>query len=160
MSASAFSNDIYRVVLRRKASDRELVVVSRLAVAAIAVVAAVMSMNKDSDFFQVVMSLVSFAWGGFGAAFGPVILLALFWKRTNLAGAVAGMVTGAATCAIWKFGLQAAVKKGLLADAPVFGMYELAPGFLLALAATVVVSLATKRPSAEMIAEFESVDRE
>ena len=160
VSASAFSNDIYRVVLRRKASDRELVVVSRLAVAAIAVVAAVMSMNKDSDFFQVVMSLVSFAWGGFGAAFGPVILLALFWKRTNLAGAVAGMVTGAATCAIWKFGLQAAVKKGLLADAPVFGMYELAPGFLLALAATVVVSLATKRPSAEMIAEFESVDRE
>ena len=160
VSASAFSNDIYRVVLRRKASDRELVIVSRLAVAAIAVVAAVMSMNKDSDFFQVVMSLVSFAWGGFGAAFGPVILLALFWKRTNLAGAVAGMVTGAATCAIWKFGLQAAVKKGLLADAPVFGMYELAPGFLLALAATVVVSLATKRPSAEMIAEFESVDRE
>ncbi|MBQ3943264.1 MAG: sodium:proline symporter, partial [Elusimicrobia bacterium] len=59
-----------------------------------------------SDFFKVVMKMVSFAWGGFGAAFGPLILLALFWRRTNLAGAVSGMVVGAATCFAWKFWLS------------------------------------------------------
>ena len=154
VSASAFSNDFYRVVLHKKASDRELVVVSRLAVAFIAVIAAWMSMNRESGFFEVVMSLVSFAWGGFGSAFGPLILLALFWKRTNLAGAVAGMVTGATTCAVWKFVVKAAYVNGTLSN-PCFGMYELAPGFVFALIATVVVSLLTKKPSAEMLAEFD-----
>ena len=153
VSASAFSNDFYRVILHRKASNRELILVSRLAVAAIALVAITMAMNTTSGFFKVVMQLVSFAWAGFGAAFGPVILLGLFWKRTNLAGAVAGMVTGAATCGIWKFVVKPACVTGHL-SAPIFGMYELAPGFLLAFVATVVVSLLSKKPSDEMIAEF------
>ena len=156
VSASAFSNDLYRVVLHKKASDRELVIVSRLAVAVIAIAAAVMSMNRESSFFEVVMLLVSFAWAGFGASFGPLMLLALFWKRTNLAGAVAGMVTGAATCFVWKFVVKTAYVNGTLSN-PCFGMYELAPGFLLALVATVVVSLLTKKPSAEMLAEFDEV---
>ncbi len=154
VSASAFSNDLYRVVLHRKATDRELVTVSRLAVAVIAIIAAIMSMNSESSFFAFVMKIVSFAWAGFGASFGPVILLGLFWKRTNLAGAVAGMVTGAVTCFVWKFVLAANF------SAPVFGMYELLPGFILAFVLTVVVSLLTKKPSAEIIAEFESVDKE
>ena len=150
VSASSFSNDFYKVVLRRNASNRELLVVSRLAVGAVALVAVFMAMDAQSDFFKVVMKMVSFAWAGFGAAFGPLILLALFWKRTNLAGAVAGMVTGAVTCFVWKFALA-----DYAATCPIFGLYELVPGFFLAFIAIVAVSLLTKRPSSEMLAEFE-----
>ena len=154
VSASSFTNDIYRRV-KKSASNRELVMISRLAVAAVALVAAFMSMNQESDFFKAVMKMVSFAWGGFGAAFGPLILLALFWRRVNLAGAVSGMVVGTATCFVWKF-----VLSGYAADYPIFGLYELAPGFALSFAVTVVVSLLTARPSAEMLAEFDRVDAE
>ena len=132
-------------------SNKELIVVSRLAVGAVAVVALVMAMNTQSEFFKVVMKMVSFAWAGFGAAFGPLILLALFWRRTNLAGAVAGMVVGATTCFVWKF-----VLAGYAETYEIFGLYELAPGFLFAFVATVVVSLVTKKPSAEMLAEFDA----
>ena len=152
VSASSFSNDLYKVVLRKKASNKELIFVSRLAVLAVAVVAIVMAMNTQSEFFKVVMKMVSFAWAGFGAAFGPLILLALFWKRTNLAGAISGMVVGAATCFVWKFVLseQAAAHE-------IFGLYELVPGFVLSFVVTVVVSLVTKKPSQEMLDEFEDV---
>ena len=152
VSASSFSNDFYKVVLRKQASNKELIAVSRLAVGAVAIVAIVMAMNEQSDFFNVVMKMVSFAWGGFGAAFGPLILLALFWKRTNLAGAVAGMVVGAATCFVWKF-----VLADYAAEYPIFGLYELAPGFVLSFIVTVVVSLVTKKPSQEMLDEFDAV---
>ena len=154
VSASSFTNDIYRRV-KKSASNRELVMISRLAVAAVALVAAFMSMNQESDFFKAVMKMVSFAWGGFGAAFGPLILLALFWRRVNLAGAVSGMVVGTVTCFVWKF-----VLSDYAADYPIFGLYELAPGFVLSFAVTVVVSLLTARPSAEMLAEFDRVDAE
>ena len=154
VSASSFTNDIYRRV-KKSASNRELVMISRLAVAAVALVAAFMSMNQESDFFKAVMKMVSFAWGGFGAAFGPLILLALFWRRVNLAGAVSGMVVGTVTCFVWKF-----VLSGYAADYPIFGLYELAPGFVLSFLVTVVVSLLTARPSAEMLAEFDRVDAE
>ena len=158
VSASAFSNDFYKIVLRRKASNRELLAVSRLAVGAVSLAAILMAMNTQSGFFKVVMKMVSFAWAGFGAAFGPLILLALFWRRTNLAGAVAGMLVGAATCFYWKFSAFAEAARAASPDS-VFNLYELAPGFALALVATVVVSLLTKRPSAEMLAEFDSIAR-
>ncbi len=151
VSASSFTNDLYGR-LRKNASNKELVLVSRLAVALVAAVAIALSMNEKGDFFKVVMKMVSFAWGGFGAAFGPLILLALFWKRVNLAGAVSGMVVGAATCFVWKFSLA-----GLAKTYPIFGVYELAPAFLLSLVVTVVVSLATKKPSDEIVAEYERV---
>ncbi len=151
VSASSFTNDLYKRV-KKNATDKELVFVSRLAVALVAVVAICLSMNEKGDFFKVVMKMVSFAWGGFGAAFGPLILLSLFWKRVNLAGAVSGMVTGAATCFVWKFSLA-----GLAAKYPIFGVYELAPAFLLSLVVTVAVSLATKKPSDEIVAEYEKV---
>ena len=154
VSASAFTNDLYKKVVRKNASNKELVTVSRLAVAAVAVVAAVMASNTESEFFKVVMKMVSFAWGGFGAAFGPLILLSLFWRRTNLAGAVSGMVVGAATCFVWKFVLAPAYAE----CCPVFGVYELAPGFLLSLLTIVVVSLLTKAPSKEITDEFDQVD--
>ena len=152
VSASSFSNDLYRVVFRKQATNRELLVVSRLAVGTVALVAVFMAMDTQSEFFKVVMKMVSFAWAGFGAAFGPLILLALFWRRTNLAGAVAGMVTGAATCFVWKFALA-----DHAATYPIFGLYELAPGFALAFIATVAVSLLTKKPGPEILAEFDSV---
>ncbi len=153
VSASAFSNDFYKRIVHKGASNRELILVSRIAVAAVALVAVLMSMNTESEFFKVVMKMVSFAWGGFGASFGPLILLALFWKRVNLAGAVSGMVTGATTCIVWKFVLA----EKFAGAHPIFGLYELAPGFLLSLIVTIVVSLATKKPSDEIQAEFDAV---
>lgn len=155
VSASSFTNDLYKIVIRKNASNRELVKVSRLTVGAVALVAVAMAMNTESDFFKVVMKMVSFAWAGFGAAFGPLMLLSLFWKRTTLAGAVSGMVVGAATCFVWKFGLAA--DASLVAAHPVFAIYELAPGFLFAFAVTVAVSLLTKKPSKEIEDEFDTV---
>ncbi len=155
VSASAFSNDFYKVVLRKKASNKELIFVSRLAVFAVAAVAIILAMNTQSEFFKVVMKMVSFAWAGFGAAFGPLMLLALFWRRTNLAGAISGMVVGAVTCFVWKFVLQA--NAALTAAHPIFNLYELAPGFVLAFITTVVVSLMTRKPSEEILAEYDEV---
>lgn len=155
VSASSFSNDLYKVVVRRKASDRELVAVSRLAVGAVALAALAMAMDASSDFFKVVMKMVSFAWAGFGAAFGPLILLSLFWKRTTLPGAVAGMTVGAVTCFVWKFLLAA--DASLVAAHPVFGLYELAPAFGLSFIVTVAVSLLTKKPDTSICEEFDRV---
>ena len=152
VSASSFSNDFYKIVLRRNASNRELLVVSRIAVGVVALVAIALAMNTQSEFFKVVMKMVSFAWGGFGAAFGPLILLSLFWRRTNLAGAVSGMLVGATTCFVWKFILAEKA-----AQYPIFGLYELAPGFVFAFVVTVVVSLVTKKPSKEIEDEFDAV---
>jgi sodium/proline symporter len=148
VSASSFSNDLYKVVLRRNASNRELVTVSRLAVGIVALAALIMAMDTSSDFFKVVMKMVSFAWAGFGAAFGPLVLLALFWKRTTLAGAIAGMITGSVTCFVWKFVLAS---NASLAEAyPIFKLYELAPGFLFAFIAIILCSLLSKKPNASI----------
>ena len=149
VSASSFSNDLYKVVLRKKASNRELIVVSRLAVGAVAIVALVMAMNTQSEFFKVVMKMVSFAWAGFGAAFGPVVLLALFWKRANTAGALAGMISGGAMVFIWKFLVRP------LGGA--WNIYELLPAFIVALVANVVVSLITAAPDESVQKEFDEV---
>ena len=155
VSSSSFSNDLYKVVLRKKAGNRELIFVSRLAVGAVALAALLMAMDTSSDFFKVVMKMVSFAWAGFGAAFGPLILLALFWRRTTLAGAVAGMVTGAVTCFVWKFVLSS--NAALVAAHPILALYELAPGFVLSLVVTIAVSLVSKKPAQEIIDEFDRV---
>ena len=155
VSASSFTNDLYQVALRKKATNAELVKVSRLTVGAVALVAVAMAMNTESDFFKVVMKMVSFAWAGFGAAFGPLMLLALFWRRTTLQGAVTGMAVGAITCFVWKFGFAA--DADLVARWPIFGIYELAPGFLFAFISTVFVSLCTKKPSQEIMEEFDVV---
>ena len=156
VSASSFSNDFYKIVLRKNASNRELLFVSRFAVGAVALVAIMLAMNTQSEFFKVVMKMVSFAWGGFGASFGPLILLALFWRRVNLAGAVSGMLVGATTCFVWKFAPFAEAARNASPDS-VFHLYELAPGFLFAFIVTVVVSLLTAKPSKEITDEFDAV---
>ncbi len=141
-SSSAFASDIYKSVIRKGASDKEMLWAGRAAVAAIAVVAYLIAVNPNSGG---IMDLVSNAWGFFGAAFGPVILLALYWRRLNYAGAVAGVVVGFAVDFIWfKF----------LAGST--GLYEIIPGFICGLIAAVVVTLCTKAPSKEVTDLFDS----
>ncbi|MCF0224093.1 MAG: sodium/proline symporter PutP [Fibrobacter sp.] len=167
VSASAFSNDMYKHLFRKKASNKELMWVSRAVVAVIAIIAVLIAYQGRPEeasaaasavagkkgFLDVVMSLVSFAWAGFGATFGPLVLLALFWKRTNLAGAVAGMLVGGITAFVWKFYLA-----DMASSCEIFGIYELVPGFVLSFATIVVVSLLTKAPSKEIQEEFDTVD--
>ncbi len=140
-AASAFSSDVYKPLVRNnKASDREMLWTGRMVVLIIAVVALVIASNPGSG---TIMSLVSNAWGVFGAAFGPAILLSLFWKRFNFPGALAGIITGAAVDILW------------LAFLSGTGLYEIIPGFVCGLLAAVAVTLCTKAPSAEVEALFE-----
>jgi solute:Na+ symporter, SSS family len=131
VTGSSLTEDFYRLFIRRNASEREVVTVGRLSVIAVAAVAMLLAQNPQGS----VLSLVANAWAGFGAAFGPVILLALTWQRMTLAGALAGMVTGAAVVVGW----IVAGWSGWL--------YEIVPGFAAAMVAIVAVSLATARPA-------------
>jgi sodium/proline symporter len=160
VSASAFSNDLYKHLFRKNASNKEVMWVSRGVVVLITVIAVIVAMQgapsaegakQGKSFLDVVMSLVSFAWGGFGATFGPIMLLALFWKRTTLPGAIAGMLVGGITTFVWKFYLS-----GFSAE--IFQIYELVPGFVLSFATIVIVSLCTKAPSKEIQDEFDAVE--
>lgn len=140
-ASSAFASDVYKPVIRKnKAGEKEQIWVGRLVVLAVAVVALVVASNPNSSS---IMDLVSNAWGVFGAAFGPAILLSLFWKRFNFKGAVAGIVVGAVVDIGWYI---------LLSSTKV---YELFPGFVAGLAAAVVFTLCTKAPSKEVQQLFE-----
>ena len=141
-SASAFAADVYKPVLRKNAPEKEMYWAGRVVVAVIAVAAVLIAGNPNSG---TIMGLVGNAWGVFGAAFGPVILLSLFWKRLTFVGAVAGIVVGAAVDVLW---LAVPVLSGT-------GLYEIIPGFVLGLAATVAVTLAGKSPSKEVEELFE-----
>ena len=140
VTSSSLTEDIYKTYLRRAASERELVTISRLAVAAVAVIAGLLALDPDSS----ILSLVGNAWAGFGAAFGPVILFALLWKRTTRAGALAGMVVGAAVVIAW-------IVTGLGAT-----LYEIVPGFIAASLATWLVSLATPAPGDTITQTFDA----
>jgi sodium/proline symporter len=132
VASSALTEDFYKPFIRKRASQRELVGVGRLTVVLIAAVAFALAMNPDNK----VLDLVAFAWAGFGAAFGPTILMSLFWKRMTRAGAFAGIVTGGVTVFIW----------GKLLDGGIFDLYEIVPGFVLSLAAIVAASLLSRPP--------------
>ncbi len=140
VASSAITNDIYKKFSKKQISDKRLMWIGRFGVIGIALIAIVIALTGDT-----IMGLVSYAWAGFGAAFGPVILMALFWKRTNAQGALAGIIGGFVTVILWKN----------LASGT--GLYELVPGFVIALILCVVVSLATKEPTQEIQAEFEEV---
>ncbi len=128
VSSSAFTGDLYRVVLRKQASDRELVIVGRLAVLTIAAAAFVLAMDPDNR----VLDLVAYAWAGFGAAFGPAVLLSLYWSGMNRWGALSGILAGGLTVVIWK-----PLEGGL------FDLYEIVPGFIISTLMIVVVSRLT-----------------
>ena len=142
-SASAFASDVYKPVLRKdKASDKEMLWAGRIVVLIIAVVAVLIAANPNSG---TIMSLVENAWGVFGAAFGPTILLSLFWRRFNFAGAIAGIVSGAAVDILW------------LVEYKSTGIYEIIPGFIASLIIAVIVALLTKEPSDDVTAVFDRV---
>lgn len=149
VTASAVSEDLYRGVIRKKSSEKSSLVVARVAVVIIAVIAFFIALDPNSS----IMNLVSDAWAGFGAAFGPIVLLSLFWKRSNLAGAASAMVVGAATVIIWDY---IPLVNGQTIYAAT-GLYSLVVGFALASIVMVVVSLLTKAPSKEIVEEFEKV---
>ena len=142
-ASSAFSENIVQEVFGVKLTEKQTMLIARLTVVVIAVIALFLASDPDSNVFQI----VSFAWAGFGAAFGPTMLFALFWKRSNKWGALAGMVTGGVMVFVWKFAI-----------APMGGawaIYELLPAFLFASAAIVVVSLLTPAPEKAVTDGFE-----
>lgn len=143
-AASSVTQDLLRDTLGVKVSDKMSMVIARLAVIAISIIAVIWAKDEGSVFY-----IVSFAWAGFGGAFGPVVLLALFWKRSNKWGALSGMIAGGAMVFIWKY-----------AVAPMGGLwaiYELLPAFIIGLVVNVVVSLATGAPEQEVIDRFDEV---
>lgn len=149
VSASSVAEDIYKGLIDKKADTRKVFRVSRITVIAVAVLAYIIALNPNNT----IMGLVSNAWAGLGASFGPLVLLSLFWKRTNFQGAVAGVVTGALTVILWDY--IPLVNGVTLGKAT--GLYSLVAGFALSLAAIVIVSLCTPAPSEEILKEFDEV---
>lgn len=149
VSASAIAEDILKGCLKKDADDDFVLKFSRASIIVVAIVAFFIAWNPNSS----VMGLVSDAWAGLGSAFGPLVLLSLFWKRTNLPGAVAGLISGAVTVIVWDY--IPMVGGATIGGAT--GLYSLAVGFPVALIFIVVVSLLTKAPSQEIIDEFDSV---
>ena len=137
-SASAISSDLIQAFGKKKLDDETQVKVAKITVVLISIIAIIIARDPDSSVFQI----VSFAWAGFGAAFGPVVLLSLFWKRSTLQGALSGMIAGGAFVFIWKYGI-AKLGGG-------FAIYELLPAFLIALVVNVIVSLCTKAPDIDI----------
>src|SRR5699024_5255878 len=129
-----------KAIFRRDATDKELVTVGRIATVAIALIAAIIAINPDSS----VLDLVGYAWAGFGAAFGPIIVLSLFWKRITRGGAIAGIIVGAATVADWADFLSGGI----------FELHELALSFVFNSIVTVIVSLRSK-PEQSILDEFD-----
>ena len=149
VTASSVSEDMYNGVIKKDASEKSSLRIGKIAVIVVAVIAFFIAIDPQSS----IMGLVSDAWAGFGSAFGPVVLLALFWKRSTLAGAISGMAVGALTVIVWDY--IPFVNGETFYSAT--GLYSLVLGFALALIVNVVVSLLTKKPSKEIIDEFESI---
>lgn len=145
IASSAVAKNIYQGIFKKNASDKKVMKVSRITLLVIALIAMIIAWDKDS----VIFNIVSFAWAGFGATFGPLMLFSLFWKRTNRAGAIAGMVSGAGMVFLWKLVISQL--------GGVFGIYELLPAFIFSSICIVVVSLLTKKPSQEIEEDFEAV---
>jgi len=139
VSSSALAEDFYKSLLRPKASDKELMWISRGSVIIIALLALILAQSGGS-----VLSLVAYAWAGLGATFGPTVILSLFWKRMTKNGALAGMLAGGLTVIIWKNFLSHT------------GLYEIVPAFVLSVTAIIIVSLVDKKPGEEIEEEFDS----
>ncbi|MFC7372816.1 sodium/proline symporter PutP [Fictibacillus iocasae] len=139
VTASAVTEDFYKSFVKRSATDKELVLIGRASVLAISIIAFVLALNPNDT----ILNLVGYAWAGFGAAFGPVVLLSLYWKRMTKWGALAGMITGTVTVIVWE-------------QIKAFeAVYEIIPGFIACGIAIIIVSLLTEKPSAAIEREFE-----
>ena len=146
-AASALSKNIYQGICKKDATDKQVMTVSRITLLVLAAIGIVIALDENSVIFQI----VSFAWAGFGATFGPLMLFSLFWKRINKPGAIAGMISGAGMVFLWKLGIS---KLG-----GAFAIYELLPAFIFSSVCIVVVSLLTKAPSKEIEEDFDAVCR-
>ncbi len=146
-AASSVSQNLVQETFRVKLSEKKSMWLARISVIIISVIAIFLALDKNSSVF----TIVSFAWAGFGATFGPVVLFALFWKRTNKWGALAGMISGGVMIFVWKF-LVRTNFAGTILD-----IYELLPAFIVACVLIVVISLATKAPEKEITDEFDAV---
>ena len=145
IAASAFAKNIFGGLLKKDASEKSIMRVTRIILVVISLVGMVIAWDENS----VIFTIVSFAWAGFGATFGPIMLFSLFWKRTNQAGAIAGMISGGAMVFIWKLLIKP--MGGIL------GIYELLPAFIVSCIFIVVVSLVTAPPAKEIQDEFDAV---
>ncbi len=145
IAASAFAKNIYQGLFNKKATDKQVMTMSRITLLGITVIAVLIALDENSVIFKI----VSFAWAGFGATFGPLMIFSLFWKRTTKWGAVAGMLSGAAMVFIWKLVISN------LGGA--FAIYELLPAFIVSSIFIVVVSLLTPKPSKEIEEDFDFV---
>ena len=144
-ASSAFASDVYKPLIRKSASDKEMLWAGRIVVAGIAIVALMIASNPNS---ASIMGLVENAWGVFGAAFGPVILLSLYWKKMTFGGAVAGIAVGAGVDVLW------------LIFAGSTGIYEIVPGFIAGLLATWIVSALSKAgPGAQVETMFDAASK-
>ena len=145
VASSSVSQDIIHDVFGINLSKKASMLAARGTVVVIALISIFIAMDQNSSVFNI----VSFAWAGFGASFGPIMLFALFWKRSNRYGAIAGLITGGAMVFIWKYLVR---PMGGILD-----IYELLPAFLLASVVIVVVSLATPAPEKEITDQYEAV---
>lgn len=143
VTASTVSEDIYKQYINKNATDDQMIKVGRISVIVIALIAIGIAFDPDSSVFK----LVSYAWAGLGASFGPLILFALFWKRTNKWGAIAGLITGAVVVIGW-------VQIGKISSATIFELYEIIPAFIISSLSIYFVSLATDEPSQEILDEY------
>ncbi|MEC8138585.1 MAG: sodium:proline symporter, partial [Pseudomonadota bacterium] len=145
VTSSSLTEDIYKAFFNQQASQHTLVTVGRISVLAVALLAIFLAYDRDSS----ILSLVSNAWAGFGAAFGPVVILSLYWSRMTKQGALAGIISGAVTVLLWIY-LPISVNGDSLSSL----MYEIVPGFIIATLAIVIVSRLTDEPSDEQVALF------
>jgi len=148
-AASSVSQNLVQETFHLKLSAKKSIVLARISVIIISVIAVFLARNPDGSVFRI----VSFAWAGFGAVFGPVVLCALFWKRANKYGAITSMIVGGSMVFIWKFIVRVQFK-GTWLD-----IYELLPAFILGLLTMIVVSLRTEAPEKKIVDEFEEVER-
>lgn len=159
--SSAFASDVYKTTIKKNASDKEIMWVGRIVVIAISLVAFGIAMLGAGEkpivpAFSTIMSLVSAAWAGFGAAFGPVIILALYWRRFNYKGAIAGIITGFVIDVLWLFLFNYEYYSGVSAICNT-GLYEIIPGFISGMIAAVVTSLLTEAPADDVTSLFDKV---
>ena len=142
VAASAFAQDFYKTLLRKDATQTELVWISRASVLIIASIAVYLGFNPDSF----ILDMVAYAWAGFGAAFGPALLMSLFWKRTTKIGVIAGIIVGGVTIIAWK-------------NFAPFELYEIVPGFIFSLVAIFIVSKLDKEPDRDILETFDKVNQ-
>lgn len=147
IAASALSKNIYQGILKKEATDKQVLMVSRLTLVIVALIAVIIALNENS----VIFTVVSFAWAGFGATFGPVMLFSLFWKRLTREGAIAGMITGGCMVFIWNLLIRPL--------GGIFNIYELLPAFVLSCIAIVVTSYLTTEESKEVQEDFDLVGK-